>query len=109
MKTGDQLKLDGMESVLSHSSEDWHEIVDGVVKSLPIGALVTGETIRQRCRMEPDHPNAWGAIIHKYVRRGRLVPTGRYVKMQTPSSHSRVNPLYRVERPEHELLGNRSA
>lgn len=57
----------------------------------------TGEDIRLallRAGIIPHHHNAWGAVISKAVKRGMLVPTGRWVGMKTTRSHARRTPVY---------------
>ncbi len=57
----------------------------------------TGEDLRLRIAKKignPHHPNAWGALIMKAVKRGIIINTGKYVSMRKPSSHARRNPVY---------------
>ena len=61
---------------------------------------VTGEALRlmiERAGITPHHPNAWGAFVAVAVRRGILVPTGRWEAMKAKRSHARRTPVYRVE------------
>ena len=65
---------------------------------------VTGETVRnwlRRRRMrKPDHHNAYGALIRIAVQRGLLRPTGEFARMEAPTSHRRITPVYRVKKPK---------
>ena len=63
------------------------------------GMVVTGETVRRMIEPvvgAPHHHNAWGACITQLVRRGYLVPTGRWVPMTGPKSNARKTPEYRL-------------
>lgn len=84
--------------VESHN-ETWLESALGVIAGMPSGHICTGEQIRHTVSEwktgKPGHHNAWGALIMQAVKRGLLVPTGRYVKMKDKSSHARKTPEYR--------------
>jgi len=95
MNKAEQLKLDGMETVYTRSSEEWKAHVSKVIAKIPRGTLVTGEDIRLRCKLQPHHPNAWGAIINAHVQRKLLVSTGRYKKPVSPKSHARMIQIYK--------------
>lgn len=61
------------------------------------GWVGTGEDLRKKLTRlrRPGHPNAWGALIMQAVRKGLLIPTGRYLPMKDKSSHARKTPEYR--------------
>jgi hypothetical protein len=57
----------------------------------------TGEDLRVALTVKgivPHHHNAWGAMCAHLVKRGVLVPTARYVTMQTPRSHACKRQVY---------------
>ena len=63
------------------------------------GMVVTGETIRniiEPIAGAPHHHNAWGAAITQMVRKGYLVPTGRWVPMTGPKSNARKTLEYKL-------------
>ena len=64
-----------------------------------VGEEMTGEDIRMESGATAHHPNAWGAAIMGLTRRGLLIKTGEYRQMVRPSSHARVNPVYKVWGP----------
>lgn len=58
----------------------------------------TGEQIRlylTLCKIIPAHSNAYGALVMTAVKRGLIVPTGRYTSMKSRSSHARKTAVYR--------------
>jgi hypothetical protein len=68
-------------------------------RSLPAGALVTGEDISLACARAgiiPHHANAWGAAANMALKRGLLIDTGQRAKMRKRASHARQTPVYRV-------------
>lgn len=59
----------------------------------------TGEDIREWLVsahvIQPQHANAWGALILTAVRRKIIVGTDRYVPMKLKTSRARKNQVYR--------------
>lgn len=58
----------------------------------------TGEDIRNWLStdgIQPDHSNAWGALIMTAIKRGIIVPTGSYTSMKSKTSHARKTAVYR--------------
>jgi len=67
------------------------------MRSDPCLPTFTGEDLRLQIERKignPHHPNAWGALIMKAVRRGVIINTGKYVPMKTPRSHGCKKPVY---------------
>lgn len=65
------------------------------------GMTVTGEAIRNLVEAvagSPHHHNAWGAATAQMVRKGYLIPTGRWVPMTGAKSNARRTPEYRLAR-----------
>jgi hypothetical protein len=83
-------------SDVSENNTEWTDIVLAKINTLPQGWSGIGENIRQLCADvgPPKHPNAWGAVINTAVRRGALVPTGRWLRMTGRTSHARQSPEY---------------
>ena len=58
----------------------------------------TGEDIRiwlGAVDIIPAHSNALGALTMQAIRRGIIVPTGRYISMKSRSSHARKTAVYK--------------
>jgi hypothetical protein len=88
-----------LEQVYGNTSDLWKTRVNAIVNGLT-GSEVTGEDIRMACErsgVKPHHPNAWGSIISNLKRKGRLIPTGRYVNMKGPKSNARKTEVYYVK------------
>ena len=96
-----ELKAQALEQV-GTNAEPFYERALQAIATLEPGTY-TGEDVRLRIvqilQDEPHHHNAWGAIISGAVRRGYLVPTGRYLPMKTAKSHARKTPEYTHEEP----------
>ena len=84
-------------TTVSANAGSWMEEALEAVRHSPL-LTATGEDIRLYVEKRigpPHHHNAYGALIMNAVRRGYIVPTGRYLKMRTPKSHGRKTPEYR--------------
>lgn len=61
------------------------------------GPSFTGEQVRVQvaaCGLKPSHHNAWGALMNKLLRSGRITSTGEYGQMSDVRSHARKTPFY---------------
>lgn len=84
-----------LDRVAEHS-DDFMTLGLRRIASLPAGEY-TGEQIRHVLTgrgINPNHVNAWGALISTAVRRELLIETGRYVKMTDKKSHARRTAVY---------------
>lgn len=99
---GDLLRDAGIAEVLSVEPDDWqtaymmHWQIYAIANS---GKEVTGEDFRQYVEPiigSPHHQNVWGAMWRSVCTSPWLVNTGKTRKMRVPSSHSRVNPVWRI-------------
>ena len=89
----------GIDSV-TDNNENWFSRaiaqLEAVIKSFG-STPFSGEDLRMvlgRRIGQPEHPNAWGALL-MYAKRHKLVlATEKYAPMKTISSHARRTPLY---------------
>lgn len=92
-------KKDGMEKVLN-SNLSWVEAVRSRLSTIlkeKEGKLLTGEDIRAafaELGIEPNHPNAWGALVNSLIKKKILIPTSQYKPMKDPRSHARSTRVY---------------
>lgn len=80
------------------NNAQWTESAILTVEGWVAGWTGTGENIRHAVESiagEPGHPNAWGMLVRILLKRGIIVRTGRYLKMQDKKSHARMTPEYR--------------
>ena len=87
-----------LERVTEHNAT-WMERAIERIYLLSPGREVTGEDIRLFVREftgEPEHHNAYGAMIRIAIARGLIKRTGEYRAMKTPKSHARRTPVYKV-------------
>jgi uracil-DNA glycosylase family 4 len=88
----------GIARVLSNNSE-WKDAAMRSIRELPRGYEGTGEQIRldvlDAGLDEPNHHNAWGAIIRSALVSGVLEGTGEFRKMETTKSHARKTEVLR--------------
>lgn len=92
--TARSLRDEGITKVGEHN-DDWLEWCVSIVKNN--FRRGTGEDIRVYCqalRLEPKHPNAWGALINVLVKRGLIQKTGEYRQMKDKRSHARETAVY---------------
>lgn len=94
---GEQLKEEALQRLENHN---WDWMCYGLVaiRDRDWGE-VTGEDLRLKLLPligRPHHHNAWGALIHRAVKKGFLTPTGRFRPMKQPRSHARMTPVYRM-------------
>lgn len=103
---GDQLRDQGIDSVLTHA-EQWRGFAMSQLalwlqwKKRQGVAQVTMEEFKQDLLQwfpdnQPHHHNCWGAITRTAAVAGLLVPTDRYVKMKSSAAHSRHAKLWEV-------------
>ena len=88
--TGEDLKLSGMESVLSHAPEDYQKKFMEAVESFPRGALITIEDVRERAGDPPDsvHYNVMGPLMRRAAVRKLIASTDRNRNAKRPSLHA---------------------
>jgi hypothetical protein len=53
------------------------------------------DDVLRQCLIEPDHPNAFGAVWMRAIRDGVIERTGQYRKSTDPKKHAHVYPVYR--------------
>lgn len=84
------------EEALNKADPDWMAMVLFRIHCLPKDWVGTGEDIRRVCAdFKPRHPNAWGAAVSHAIKRKLILPTGRWKKMTSATSHARMTPEYR--------------
>jgi hypothetical protein len=94
-----QNKKDGMEKVIA-SNLSWVEAVRSRLSTIlkgREGEFLTGEDIRATLTelgIEPNHPNAWGALVNSLIKKKVLIPTSQYKPMKDPRSHARSTRVY---------------
>jgi hypothetical protein len=104
-------KLDGEKSKknkdagirqVSRSNLNWliavHERLRKISKERE-GQMVTGEDVRSTLMefgLEPNHPNAWGALINGLIKKKVLIRTNSYRSMKDPRSHARSTRVYKL-------------
>lgn len=94
VKTGKQLKLDGVESVTARNSLWMSEALAAFRKFIRNRPLFTIEQFRSHYRNEPNHPNAWGGFTIA-AQSQRLIECVRYCKALSPKARHRVIVIYR--------------
>ena len=78
---------------------DWIERASAVVRAELAGQEVLAESFRLVCERHgigPEHHNGWGALTMALARAGTITETGRMAKSQSPRSHARRQPVWRV-------------
>lgn len=79
-------------SQVSSNAGDWMEQAFSALCTLPAGWTGLFEEAReyvlQRGITEPHHPNAWGALSQKAIKRGLFAYTGRWLQSQSAASHA---------------------
>ena len=88
--TGENLKLSGMESVLSHTPEDYEKKFLDAVGSFAPGTEITVEDIRERAGNPPEsvHYNCMGSLMRRAAVKKLIVSTDRMRNAKRPSLHS---------------------
>ena len=84
--------------------DDGNMVDIGVVKELfdhseMPGQEVLAEEFRRVCEargVTPEHHNGWGALTMALAGAGTITETGRLAKSQSPRSHARKQPVWRV-------------
>jgi hypothetical protein len=87
----------GMKRVLGRDPQ-WLDGYYRVVRSIPTGAIVSGEDIRKLATPvigKPHHSNTWGAASNGALRMGLLSKTGNMVTPKASKSHARAIQEYR--------------
>ena len=78
---------------------DWIERASAVVRAELAGQEVLAESFRLVCERHgigPEHHNGWGALTMALAKQGTITETGRMAKSQSPRSHARKQPVWRV-------------
>jgi hypothetical protein len=78
---------------------DWIERASAVVRAELAGQEVLAESFRLVCERHgigPEHHNGWGALTMALAKQGTITETGRMAKSQSPRSHARRQPVWRV-------------
>lgn len=78
---------------------EWIERASAVVRAELAGHEVLAESFRVVCEKHgigPEHHNGWGALTMALARAGTITETGRLEKSQSPRSHARRQPVWRV-------------
>lgn len=105
MITGQQLKQDGQQKVLSnHSAEFKAEMINKLSyfcksnKKSNINEFRI-EHFRRFCEINnliPNHPNFWGGFAGIAIKEGLIKPTGRYEKAVSPKTHHHPVMVYEI-------------
>src|SRR4051812_19373775 len=84
-----ELRDSGIESVLSHTSEEWKEKVRNRVKGFLKGYCFTMDTLIDDLGGRPAdvHPNSIGGLTFGMVKEGLIERTGRMLKAERASLH----------------------
>src|SRR4029077_17780526 len=100
--TGQQLKEIGIKEVSEHNDNWMERAILKIKYDLGNWKLLsyldsdfTGEDIRHFITGtlgNPNHPNAFGALINTLIKRKIIVPTGEHRKMKDSRSHARSTP-----------------
>jgi hypothetical protein len=99
IKKAMQNKEDGVKKVLT-SNILWLEAVSAQLRKISKereGEFLMGEDIRATLMdlgFEPNHPNAWGAMINSLIKKKVLIPTDEYRPTKDPRSHGRKTKVY---------------
>lgn len=89
MKTGEQLKEEGMKSVEENEQEAWKEDFLSMAGSLlNLHHSVTAEEVVKRIGCPPSHQNSIGAMMRSFAKKHNLIPT--YEKSKHPAAHARL-------------------
>ena len=106
VKSGRQLKREGIATVIKHSAEEWRtsyrKAVADWFDGMGVGTSFTGEDLRMavlaRGVRNPRHPNAWGGMasgaISGWLKAGRIEAAGM-ATASDPKAHARMYPQYR--------------
>jgi hypothetical protein len=88
--TGDDLKRNGMNSVLSHTPDAYKIAFVAAVARMPKGTKLTTEDVRAVAGDPPPevHYNCMGGLMTRAARQGLIRRTNQMVKAKRPSLHS---------------------
>jgi hypothetical protein len=96
LDAGERARDAGLASV---GGSDWIERAAAVVVRELAGQEVLAESFRVVCERHgigPEHHNGWGALTMALAKQGTITETGRMAKSQSPRSHARRQPVWRV-------------
>ena len=105
MITGQQLKQDGQQKVLSnHSAEFKAEMIELLKCFCKVSKAIGKkefrmEHFRKFCEINnliPNHPNFWGGFAGIAIKEGLIKPTGRYEKAVSPKTHHHPVMVYEI-------------
>ncbi len=95
-RQGEKLRDAGLAQTAAHNPGWMARALEIVRDALQPGAEVMGEDLRALPGIgEPDHPNAWGALVRTALGRGLLEETGRFEKAKRKSIHAHRLMVYR--------------
>ena len=95
MKTGDQLKQEGLDLVIRNNAAFILEARNFAIQYVKRNGRVTIDQIRNyayKTGIKPKSPNAWGAVF-----RGSQWHLVGYTKSKIPSNHSRIIGIWEVK------------
>ena len=81
------------------ADDAWIARAAAVVRRELAGQEVLAEEFRRVCEargVTPEHHNGWGALTMALAKSGTITETGRLAKSQSPRSHARRQPVWRV-------------
>lgn len=95
--TGAELRDSGIESVLSHTPEEYKQRFIDAVKSFPVGQLLTTEDIRERAGNPPKevHYNCMGGLMQRAASMKLIASTGQNRNAKRPSLHASKLAIWR--------------
>ena len=106
MKTGEQLKLEGIERV-ADNNKLWIEwAVAEIVRLARANPMITSDDLRKSMREKNAcgcHKNAIGAAFRIASRRGHIIRVA-FSAAQTPSAHGRVVGAWQASQAERSLF-----
>jgi hypothetical protein len=102
MNTGAQLRDEGIDLVLLHTSAMWRAKAIGLYRTYmtahPHGFTAEDcKVYARQCGLgEPHHVNCWGAIWSGLVKTRAITKTGRWLKSELPSRHANEVPEWKI-------------
>ena len=92
MTTGQELKEQGIEKVLTAADLKWQSDVLYIIQQLvKKNRAFTAEDVRkvaENCGLpHPHHPNAWGGMLQTAAKRKWIKRTGNFIRSTRPDRH----------------------
>jgi len=95
---GHQRKEAGQELVKAHQTDEWKDAVMGIIERLADAGTFTNDDVRgvavAQMIGEPEHPNAWGAMVSAAQTAGTIETCG-YTTSTQASRHGSVMRIWR--------------